>query len=406
MRRSELFVTSSKETEADADCRSAELAVQSGLVHSYGSGTFGFSNLGQRVLENIESVIRDEMDRIGQEVKMNLLQTSDMWKKSGRWKNFEGEEFFSFRNRDDREFTIAATHEEASVELVRKFIRSYRDLDLTVYQIGRKFRDDHARKGLLRTKEFIMKDAYSFHADEEGLQRKYQEFIEAYRNVFDRLGLEYSVISADNGSMGGSRSHEFIAEAEVGSDSYLKCDSCEFGTKNLETESCEKCGSELREVNGIEIGHCFKLGTRYSDSMDLTFDTEDGDSEDVVMASYGIGVTRLISAIIEQNNDENGITWNEEVSAFEFSIIAARHEDEVVEKAEEIYSELDREGAEVLIYEGERSTGERFRDSDLLGVNRKIIVGKSFLEDGKIEVESRSGEKKKIDSGNVVEKMK
>ncbi len=244
MRRSNLFVTSSKEIEADTHCKSAELAVQAGLVHNYGSGTFGFSHLGQKVLDNIESVIRNEMDEIGQEVKMNLLQTSEIWEKSGRWKNFEGEEFFNFTNREDKDFTIAATHEEASVELTRKYTRSYRDLDLTIYQIGRKFRDDHARNGLLRAKEFIMKDAYSFHRDREGLQEKYQEFLDAYRNIFDKLGLEYSVVAADNGSMGGSQSHEFMAEAEIGSDTYLKCDNCEFGTKDLETTGCGNCGSD------------------------------------------------------------------------------------------------------------------------------------------------------------------
>jgi prolyl-tRNA synthetase len=405
VRRSNLIVTSSKETEADTHCKSAELAVQAGLVHNYGSGTFGFSHLGQRVLDNIEAVIREEMDEIGQQVKMNILQTSEMWEKSGRWKNFEGEEFFNFKNRDDKDFTIAATHEEASVELTRKYIRSYRDLDLTIYQIGRKFRDDHARNGLLRAKEFVMKDAYSFHKDEEGLQEKYQEFLKAYRTVFNRLGLEYSVVAADNGSMGGSQSHEFMAEAEIGSDTYLKCDDCEFGTKNLETEKCGNCGSELREVNGIEIGHCFKLGTIYSEAMDLTFDTEKGNKEEVIMASYGIGVSRLISAIIEQNHDQKGITWSEEVSAFNVSVIAARHEDKVTEKAEEIYRELQNQGVEVLLYDGQKSTGEQFKDSDLLGVNRKVIVGSNFLEKGVIEIESRSGDKKEVKAGEVVEEM-
>ncbi len=406
MRRSNLFVTSSKETEADTHCKSAELAVQAGLVHNYGSGTFGFSHLGQKVLDNIEEVIREEMDEIGQEVKMNILQTSEMWEKSGRWKNFEGEEFFNFKNRDDKDFTIAATHEEASLELTRKYIRSYRDLDLTIYQIGRKFRDDHARNGLLRAKEFVMKDAYSFHKDREGLQEKYQEFLDAYRNIFDKLGLEYSVVAADNGSMGGSQSHEFMAESEIGSDIYLKCDKCEFGTKNLDTQNCSNCGSELCEVNGIEIGHCFKLGTRYSEAMDLTFDTEEGETEEVVMASYGIGVSRLISAIIEQNHDQNGITWNEEVSAFTVSVIAARHEEEVEQKAEEIYQELQDQGVEVLLYDGKRSTGEQFKDSDLLGINQKVIVGNKFLEEGLVEKESRNGEKKEIESEEVIYELK
>ena len=274
MKRSELFITRSKESEA-SNCRSEELAIKSGLIHSYGSGTFGYTAFGKKVLDNIESVVRDEMDEVAQEVRMNLLQTSELWKQSGRWKNFEGEEFFHFNNRDNRDFCLAATHEEASVGLVEKYIRSYNDLDLTIYQIGRKFRDDRARKGLLRAKEFTMKDAYSFHTDEKGLDQKFDDMIETYRKIFDRLGLEYSIVGADSGSMGGDHSREFIAESDEGSDTYMKCSRCEFGSKDLSLDNCQKCGSELEKVNGIEIGHCFKLGTRYSDSMNLTFQTEE-----------------------------------------------------------------------------------------------------------------------------------
>ena len=371
MRRSNLFLTSSKESETGLDCRSAELAVKAGLVKNFGSGTWSYSHLGRRVLDNIEKIIRDEMDEISQEVMMNQLQTSTIWKESGRWKNFEGEEFFSFENRDGKDFTIAATHEEAATELAKDYIRSYRDLDLAVYQIGRKFRDDHARKGLLRAKEFIMKDAYSFHRDRKGLHSKYSEFIEAYREVFDTLGLEYSEVSAENGSMGGSRSHEFIAEAEVGNDTYLKCkgEDCIYGTKDLEKENCGDCGAEMEKVNGIEIGHCFMLDDRYSDSMDLTFTGEDGEERNVLMASYGNGVSRLISAIIEQNNDEKGVE----------------------EKAEEIYSELEEEN-DIILYEDEQSVGEQFAEADLIGVKNKIILGNNYLENRKIEVEKRKGE--------------
>lgn len=406
MKRSNLFATTSKKSEADNHCKSAELAEKAGLVHNYGSGKFGLTNLGQRVLTNIESVIREEMNEIGQEVTMNILQSSEMWKKSGRWKDFEGDEFFSFENRDGKNFTIAATHEEASVELTRKYIRSYRDLDLTIYQIGRKFRDDHARNGLLRTKEFKMKDAYSFHKDREGLEKKYEEFLEAYRKIFNSLGLRYSVVEADNGSMGGNRSHEFIAEAEIGSDTYKKCDNCEYGTKNLDKNQCEECNSDLREVNGIEIGHCFQLGSRYSESMNLEYDTEDGETKKVIMASYGIGVTRLISAIIEQNHDDQGITWNEEVSAFEVGIILARHEDEVREKAEEVYQRFRENNIEVLLYDGDGSTGEKFAESDLIGINRKVIIGQKYLEEGKVEIESRNGSKEALSVKEVIKQLK
>jgi prolyl-tRNA synthetase len=391
MRRSNLFATVSKESVSDADCKSEELAQRAGLIHSYGSGTFGYTHLGKRVLDNIEDVVRDEMDRVGQEVQMNLLQTSKLWKESGRWKNFEGEEFFHFKNRDDKDFCLAATHEEAVVGMARKFVRSYRDLDFTVYQIGRKFRDDHARKGLLRAKEFTMKDAYSFHKTQKDLDRKFDEMIDVYQSIFDRLGFEYSIVGADVGSMGGSSSREFIAESDAGSDTYMKCGNCKFGTKELETERCGECSSELKEVNGIEIGHCFKLGTRYSDSMDLTFDTEDGEEKHVIMGCYGIGVSRLIAAVIEQNNDGKGITWNQEVAAFDTAVILASEEREAREKAEEVYQELS-EDEEVLFYDGEMSVGEKFAEADLIGVQRKVIVGRNYLENGTIEIENRNGE--------------
>lgn len=396
MRRSNLFATISKGSISHADCRSEELAIKAGLIHSYGSGTFGYTHLGKKVLDNIEEVVREEMDEVAQEVRMNLLQTSKLWKESGRWKNFEGEEFFHFENREGKDFCLAATHEEAVVGMARKFVRSYRDLDFTVYQIGRKFRDDHARKGLLRAKEFTMKDAYSFHQDEEKLDVKFDEMLEAYRNIFERLGLEYSLVGADNGSMGGSASREFLAEAEVGSDTYMKCGDCEFGTKDLETIECKKCGSELHEVNGIEVGHCFKLGTRYSDTMDLDFSTEEGVKNSIIMGCYGIGVSRLISAIIEQNNDEKGIKWNKAVSAFQTAVIAAKDDEEVKEKARNIYEDLRKEGEEVILFDGKMSAGEKFAEADLIGIQEKIIVGNSFLEEKVIEIEDREGKIKEV----------
>ncbi len=395
MRRSRLFATISKEEESGLECRSAELMVKAGLVKNFGSGTWSYTHLGEKVLQNLEEIIREEMDDTGQEIRMNQLQTSEIWKESGRWQNFEGDEFFNFENRDGQEFTIAATHEEAATAFAKDYIRSYRDLDMTFYQIGRKYRDDHARKGLLRAKEFIMKDAYSFHQDQQSLDEKYDSFIEAYTRIFEKIGLEFSKVSADNGSMGGNRSHEFMAESKVGSDTYLKCTDteCRFATKDMDAVECSDCGSELRKVDGIEIGHCFQLQDRYSKAMDLTFTDENGDEQNVLMASYGIGVSRLISAIIEQNNDKDGICWNSEVSAFSSAVIVAFNDQELESKAEEIHEELDEE---VLLYDGDRSIGEQFAEADLIGVNRKIVLGNNYLENGVIEVESRSGETREV----------
>nr|EGQ40296.1 MAG: prolyl-tRNA synthetase [Candidatus Nanosalinarum sp. J07AB56] len=305
-------------------------------------------------------------------------------------------------NRDGRDFTVAATHEEAAVELAKDRIQSYRDLDTCFYQIGRKFRDDHARKGLIRAKEFTMMDAYSFHASHEDLEERYDGFLEAYRRVFDRLGLSYSVVAADNGSMGGTDSHEFIAESEAGSDTYMKCDSCEYGTKDLSVEVCDGCGASLRQVDGIEIGHCFDLGTRYSESMGLEFAREDGGLDHVLMASYGIGVSRVIAAVIEQNHDDRGIDWNSEVSAFDVSIVLAHHGDEARNEARRVHNELEESGLDVLLYDGQRSVGERFAESDLLGIGLKVVVGNTFLEDGELELETRSEETTRCSMRNLM----
>lgn len=382
----------SRENEADLESLSARLSVRAGLVSNFGSGTWSYTHLGRRVLDNLESIIRDEIDQIAQEVMMHQLQSSEIWRESGRWENFESNEFFSLTNRDGRDFTIAATHEEAATVLASEHIRSYRDLDLAFYQIGRKFRDDRARKGLLRAKEFIMKDAYSFHADREGLDERYQSFLMAYRNIFDRMGLEYSEVAADNGSMGGSDSHEFIAHAEAGSELYLRCTECRYGTKDMGEQKCSVCGSELEEADGIEIGHCFKLEDRYSgeDSIGLTYIDSGGEERKVLMASYGIGVSRLISALIEQQNDEKGIKWNSEVSAFEQSIILASDDSDARERAEELYSELGEE--DTLFFDGEQSVGEKFAESDLIGTAEKYIVGNRYLEEGVVEVEDREGD--------------
>jgi len=407
LKRSNLFATISKEKEAGLECRSAELMVKAGLVKNFGSGTWSYTHLGKKVLDNIETAVREEMDEIAQEVKMHQLQTSEIWKQSGRWKNFEGDEFFTLENREGKEFTIAATHEEAATVLAKEQIRSYRDIDLTIYQIARKFRDDHARKGLLRAKEFIMKDAYSFHRSQEGLNQKYSDFLKAYRRIFNKLGLEYTEVEADNGDMGGKRSHEFLAHSEEGSDTYLTCTerSCNYGTKQMEEEKCGKCGSNLEKVSGIEIGHCFQLGDRYSqkDSIGLTYTSKDGEKKEVMMASYGIGISRLISAIIEQNNDENGIKWNSTVSAFETAVITARHEEQVKEKAEEIREALDSK--DTLFYDDEQSVGEQFAEADLIGVNRKIILGNNYLENGKIEIEDRNGDNRQLEGLEELEEV-
>ena len=392
MWRSNLFVPTSKEAESSAQIRSAVLAQRSGLVDHLGAGIFSYSPTGERVRNNISEIIHDEMKDLGaQEVNLPGLQYADLWRDSGRYDAFEGE-MFTFENREGKDMCLAPTHEEPMADLVRERVRSQRNMPLVLYQVGEKFRDDHPRNGLLRAKQFTMKDAYSFTTSEEALDDIYQEMREAYINIFERLDIEYAIVSADPGAMGGSESEEFQAPAEVGSDEMNYCpkDDCLFGTKDLSITECPHCEEPLINENAIELGHIFKLGTRYSDPLDLIYDTESGE-EPVIMGSYGIGVSRLIPALIEQRNDEDGIIWPESVAPFSISVVPLNDDEEIQEMTEEIHDRLGSDG--VLVFDNDVSIGEKFAESDLIGVPAKAILGNTFLEDGKIEVEFRDGDR-------------
>jgi prolyl-tRNA synthetase len=390
MKRTDLFVPTTKETTSDASVRSAELAVRSGLVDKIGSGVFSFSPTGNRVRNNLKAIIRDEMQSIdAQEVDLPGLQYAKIWRESDRFDEFEGE-MFTFKNRDDQDMCLAPTHEEPMAEMVRNTVRSRGNLPLLTYQIGKKYRDEHARNGLLRTKEFEMKDAYSFHTSEEALDEMYDRIRESYINIFERLGLEYAIVDADPGAMGGTGSEEFQAPADIGSDEIKICtnDDCRWGSKEMEVSTCEECSSDVTFTNAIELGHIFKLGTRYSDPLDLTYDTEEG-KEQIIMGSYGIGVSRLIPALIEQRNDSDGIIWPESVAPFSIGVVPVGDSDEIDEMAAEIEQRIGSE--DVLVFDNDVNAGEKFAEADLIGIPNKAILGNTFIEEGTIEVEFREG---------------
>ena len=251
-----------------------------------------------------------------------------------------------------------------------------------------------------------MKDAYSFHSSEKGLDKTFEEFEQAYRRIFERFGLDYSVVSADNGAMGGNTSKEFLVESEEGADTYKKCgkEGCHYGTKSMSRERCERCGEELRKMEGRELGHIFKLGTRYSEAMDLKYDTKQGDRELVQMGCYGIGVSRVIPAIFDTLSDSEGVRMNKELSVFDASIIKATDDEKAHQKAEKLHEKL-KDDFEVVLYDSNTSTGEAFKESDFLGVRNKIILGSNFLKDGKIEVEKRDGSTEFIDEEDLKKEL-
>jgi prolyl-tRNA synthetase len=368
-----------------------------------GSGLYALTPTGTRVTDALVARIEAEMAAIGgQKVSLPALYGDDIWTASGRWESFEGE-MFTLENRDGKAMCLAPSHEEGIVALVDGVVRSYDDLPLLLYQTTSKYRDDHARNGLVRTKEFTMKDAYSLHATEESLDEWYQRMRAAYVRIFESLDVEFVVAAADNEVMGGSASVEFHAVAETGTVELRRCtgDSCRFGVTDESPRSeltagdaCPRCGARLTACEGIEIGHIFKLGTRYSESMGLTVDTAAGTERVVLMGSYGIGIERLLHTLLEQHADERGCRWADDgqtdIAPYQTAIIPLEYDGEIRETAERLYEACGRD--ETLLFDdADQSIGERFAESDLLGIPWKVVLGSHFRETGEVELETRDG---------------
>jgi prolyl-tRNA synthetase len=352
----------------------------------------------------------------GRRVSLPQLNYSGIWEESGRWEDFGGE-MFTFENRDGKRMCLAPSHEEGIVHLVRGAIRSYEDLPALYYQIDVKHRDDHARGGLLRTKEFTMKDAYSLHVSTDSLDSYYHRMREAYVAIFDALDIDFVIAEAEDNLMGGTASEEFLAPAETGTADVRRCSAgeCRFGVTDESPrstlsagEACPDCGGELVASEGLEIGHIFKLGSRYSEPMGLTVDVTDGTQRDVLMASYGIGIDRLIYALVDQHGDEDGCCWSADgsgtVAPYAASIIPLQYDDELAGVADYLYADCGS-GRTLLFDDPDQSIGERFAESDLLGIPWKIVIGNEFRETGEVELETRGGETEYVTVDDVSERI-
>ena len=547
MRVSRLFMATQREIPADAEIPSHQLMLRAGLIRKVASGIYSFMPLGYRTYRKVEAVIREEMDKAGaQELIMPALLPAEVYQESGRWEKF-GPEMFRLSDRGGRSFCLGPTHEEPFTEAVRDTISSYKQLPVTLYQIQHKYRDEkRPRFGIMRGREFVMKDAYSFDVDEAGLSESYDTMYKAYRAIFDRLGLDYTVVDADSGAMGGSGSQEFMVKSEVGEDGICYCDECgyaaneekagcvtpaqdtaemlaiekihtpdvktiddlvgymncgadkfvktilynidgkivaamcrgdrdinetklanlydatemelaafvdvervtgakvgfagpvglkekidivvdsevsvmrnfvvgadetDYHLKNVnigrdfeattiadirnavEGDVCPKCGKgKMKMARGVEVGHIFKLGTKYSKALNCVYLDKDGKSNLVVMGCYGIGVGRTLAAIIEQHHDDNGIIWPAEVAPYKAIVVPTKVNDEAnMALAEKIYSDLAAAGVEVLIDDRNERTGVKFKDADLIGIPLRITVGRRAGE-GIVEVKRRDSD--------------
>ncbi|MCR5615914.1 MAG: proline--tRNA ligase [Saccharofermentans sp.] len=547
MRVSRLFMATQREIPADAEIPSHQLMLRAGLIRKVASGIYSFMPLGYRTYRKVEAVIREEMDKAGaQELIMPALLPAEVYQESGRWEKF-GPEMFRLSDRGGRSFCLGPTHEEPFTEAVRDTISSYKQLPVTLYQIQHKYRDEkRPRFGIMRGREFVMKDAYSFDTDEEGLAKSYDTMYAAYRAIFDRLGLDYTVVDADSGAMGGSGSQEFMVKSEVGEDGICYCDECgyaaneekagcvtpaqddsemlaiekihtpdvktiddlvgymqcgadkfvktilynidgkivaamcrgdrdinetklsnlydatemdlasfadvervtgakvgfagpvglkekidivvdsevsvmknfvvgadetDYHLKNVnigrdfeattiadirnavEGDTCAKCGKgTLKMARGVEVGHIFKLGTKYSKALNCVYLDKDGKSNLVVMGCYGIGVGRTLAAIIEQHHDDNGIIWPAEVAPYKAIVVPTKvNDEENMSLAEKIYKDLTDAGVEVLIDDRNERPGVKFKDADLIGIPLRITVGRRAGE-GIVEVKRRDSD--------------
>ena len=413
MKFSRMLIPTMKEAPSDAVLTSHILLLRAGFIQaSGGSGLYNFLPLGKITLDRVRAIVKDELDRAGcNEVHLPMVTPLTLWEETGRADKF-GKELLRFKDRHENDFTLSPTNEEAMVNLVRQTVKSYKQLPLNVYQINWKFRDEvRPRFGLMRGREFLMKDAYSFHATTEDMQREFALMEETYKKIFRRLGLAFRVVEADSGAIGGAGSKEFMILADSGEDTIMVCDSCDFGA-NVEVLSedekvCPKCGGKLSQTKGIEAGHIFQLGTVYSEPMKAEFLNENQKLEPFIMGTYGIGVSRLLAGIIEQNHDERGCIWTKASAPFLVEIIVAKAKNgEQMEAAEKLYAELQSRGVDVLLddrIDKKTGFGVKVKDFELIGIPYAVVIGNDITE-GKVELITRNGlEKESLSTDDLVE---
>lgn len=396
---SKCFIPTLKEEPVGAEAVSHQLALRAGLVNMLTSGVYSYLPLGLRVLKKIEDIIREEMNAAGSnEVFLPCLHPLEIWERTGRVETMK-DVMITFKDQKGRDMCLGPTHEEIITNLVQQYVQSYRQLPVSLYQIQTKFRDEiRPRFGIVRACEFIMKDAYSFDRDDEGLQKNYDIMYKAYQNIFKRCSLDVVIVEADSGAMGGSVSHEFMVASPIGEDAILECQSCEFRGGIVggldESKSCPKCGGTLDMMSALEIGHIFQLGTKYSSALGAFYLDEDGKKKPIIMGCYGIGVSRMIAAIIECYHDEKGIIWPNKIAPFDVEIIPLQISDaKAIGLAAQFHDDLQFKGMDVLVDDREGSAGKKFNDADLIGIPYQVILGKRGLSEGKVEIKLRaSGE--------------
>ncbi len=404
---SKILLPTLKDAPQEAEVISHKLMLRAGMIRKVASGIYTWLPLGLKVLRKIENIVREEMDASGaQEVFMPMVQPRELWEETKRWDKM-GPELLRIKDRHDRDFCLGPTHEEVITDVIRSTVKSYKELPLNIYQIQTKFRDEvRPRYGIMRGREFLMKDSYSFNMDEESLQETYLTMRNTYKKVLERMDLEYKISAADSGAIGGDSSEEFHILADNGEDTIAVSDTSEFA---INTELLLKDGEDIKSLEGkpspdgkgtiqikkgIEVGHIFKLGEIYADAMKANVLNNEGKASTLFMGCYGIGVSRLVAAAIEQNNDEKGIIWPHSIAPYDINIIAIGYDKnkEIASASNQLYLQLKEMGYEVLLDDRKDGYGTKIKDSELIGIPLNIIIGKQFIENKEVELKSRSGE--------------
>lgn len=438
MRLSQYFLPILKENPKEAEIVSHRLMLRAGMIRQQSAGIYSWLPLGKRVLDKVNNIIRDEQNRAGAlEILMPTIQSAELWNESGRYDDY-GKEMLRINDRQDRPMLYGPTNEEMVTDIFRSYVRSYKNLPLNLYHIQTKFRDEiRPRFGTMRSREFIMKDAYSFDLNKEDAEFAYYKMFASYLRTFERLGLRAIPMRADTGPIGGDLSHEFIILADTGeSEVFCHKKFMEFDTplEDIDFSDREKmkqifdewteyyaATSEMHDEaafagidadqqvsdRGIEVGHIFYFGTKYSDVMGAKVMGPDGREHPVHMGSYGIGPTRLVPAIIEASHDENGIIWPKSVAPFEVGIINMKVGDETCDAASaKIYSELAKAGIDVMLDDRDERAGGKFATADLIGVPEQIIVGPRGMKTGEVELKNRkSGERVSLTIEAAINKL-
>lgn len=402
MRQSELFSKTLRENPKDEKSISAQLLIRAGFINKLSAGVYVFLPLGFKVLKRIEDVISQEMESIGgQRILMSVLVPKKNWEQSGRWKTFE--ELYKLKGKSSQEYALGSTHEEVIVPLLKKYIVSYKDLPCYVYQIQTKFRDEiRAKSGILRTREFDMKDLYSFHRNEQDLDNYYEKAKKTYLKILERMDLkDKSYLTLASGGTFCKFSNEYQVATSAGEDTIYVCKNCGYAI-NREIKNnypkCPQCGKkDFKTEKTIEVGNIFKLKTNFSKPFDFQFIDKDGSRKLVVMGCYGIGPSRLMGAIVEVFNDEKGIIWPKEVAPFDIHLIQIGDNQKIKKESQKIYQILKKQGKEVLFDDrNDKTPGEKFTDADLIGIPIRIVVSQKTLEKDSVEIKPRNKKQTKL----------